>query len=526
MNHSTEITSGVANIFYKAPLPLIIGNLPFSSDFKENKDEYNYLDYYIVPQQNNILGGVLFYSEFFKDYQFIEGKYASWQWMYPFFNIPNNSTGTSYHLNPFVNDVNGCCSWIAGYQDPNTNLYPPGIGNQASFYFNFTSNKYEFGFGEDVWTYNKCYFHLPSFSLYHGYSFSYNPISVSSSNELKNLSLVGKNFKIGWQHEVMDDPSISIQMNWDDLSDENNLSKTFYTRCSNKSLDDTLDPKIYHCSFDLFNHTKGSPSNFIYNKLNILKDLDYEDDPASFNNMLGVYENNNENNLKNFLLGNIVIGDETNRDEGWFIGVNNINTNLININNIDNSYLTTTFIESNNFIPVSKSKKIIGGKKYEVNLENFNFIINFGYTWKNEVKKHLVYYLTTDDTGIFRKNRIFIIESSPGNLLNQRKFWYADLPDVEVSLSTFPKLFQLPFTLGETTFNELVFNYVNLDDEADIKDTLTFKVLGLCRENSTYNLFGIQIPKSYFQNNHEKLNQQTNVYIGYWQCPMTNEIEE
>ena len=163
MAHSTKLPIEIEqSFFYKAPVPLLIGNLPFGDDFKEKRDEYEYLHYYIVPKQGSDLYAILYYNKFYKNFTMIcKDAYdfgpLNWSKLYPHLYI----NGATYSLNPFVNDVNGACAWIKeqSYYNPYTvityqSTYDERMSSAAKVYYNFSRNQYEWGLGEDVFQYN------------------------------------------------------------------------------------------------------------------------------------------------------------------------------------------------------------------------------------------------------------------------------------------------------------------------------------------------------------------------------------
>lgn len=104
----TTISSSITNFsFYKSPVPLIIGNLPFKDNYKTSLHEWEYLDIYVVPKLQN----VLYYDHFYKKYKINVKTTDISRYMYPGFCSPGYSTA-NYVLNPFTNDVNGVCPFM------------------------------------------------------------------------------------------------------------------------------------------------------------------------------------------------------------------------------------------------------------------------------------------------------------------------------------------------------------------------------------------------------------------------------
>lgn len=130
---------------------------------------------------------------------------------------------------------------------------------------------------------------------------------------------------------------------------------------------------------------------------------------------------------------------------------------------------------------------------------------------------------------------MFIVDADPSLLFSQRKLWYADLPVTEdgwnATLPTLqpPELFRYPFYFGHygvNDFTDLEFNYINLDDEEDIKEPIIFNVLGAVRENAQQQLLGFPIKKQYIETRNTDGYKRTNAYIGYWDVPIVNFVEE
>lgn len=120
------------HMFYQIPIPLVVGNLPVG-DFKQHLHEYEYLKVYKVPAEDKCI----YWSKFHNNY--IMRNLDEVSYMFPRLEINNNY----YSLNPFMNDLNGICSWI------NENYH-----KISKIYYNTQTTKYEAGFGQDTYNYD------------------------------------------------------------------------------------------------------------------------------------------------------------------------------------------------------------------------------------------------------------------------------------------------------------------------------------------------------------------------------------
>lgn len=561
IQHTTDISNIniKQTIFYKSPTPLLIGNLPFGDDFKNKRHEYEYLDYYIVPVNGPVTyDGFLFYSKFFDNYIFLAASYASWSCMYPgiYFNA------SWYSLNPFVNDTNGACSWIPEFRYADNR--DGGLYQSSQIYYNFSKDRYEAGLGEDVWNLDSSYHLIHSKNLSNGLYDSlsdYNTVKMDyqiadSLDDLRNMPLAGnKNGKIpiSYAFKLENDDAGLVDVS--NLAKRENLYKNFKATVINQKLIDYanstnnsrfISTPVHMRMLYTATSTPMQYDQYWYERLDLIKDLDYEDDPENFEKMCGLYENNPHTSslLKQFILGSVVIGNESHRDDlGWFIGVNE---QISNYNNFLGATYTTTGgdmyeIQSTNVHIVSKKQTNAPSYDYKVNRENYtylknvNAIITLGYTWKSEEKKYLVYYFTSDTEGLYRRFRLFIVDKDPTLLFSQRKIWYADLPVDNSGMTAttvsnkIPALFQHRFYYGVYSldyFDSLTFNYINLDDEDDVKDPVVFTDLGAVRENAQENLVGFPINKKYMRNRTQAGYSKVNTYIGYWNTPIVNFKDE
>lgn len=553
IDHTTALSDLTVDIkqsiFYKAPLPLLIGNLPFGDDFKSKRDEYEYLDYYIIPVNGGVkYDGFLFYSKFLKNYLFVSYDYATWAYMYPMFY----SYEGAFALNPFVNDTNGACSWGTDLNLKNgknrVNQY-----SSAKIYYNFETGRYEKGLGEDTFNFNGTWHPLGAKNLSNGYFTSASSSKAGSMHLSYCKTLDGlRNFKydcpteesstytivdyqIGVGKYFSGDTSAAETVDFSNLADRNNLEKPYKETAISENFNNTLPSySNYQGKFkiDDSNYFNGTSLQFFYERLDLLKDLDYEDEPNKYEKICGIYENNGTSSSKNaFALGSIVIGNEQHRDDiGWFIGINNT---ISNINGFVTQYSETgqdvNRIQATNLISFLRDDY----STYSANLNNYNLVITLGYTWKAEKKKYLVYYVTKDKDkeSIYRRFRLFIVDDDPSLLFSQRKLWYADLPansegwNVSQPTTQSPELFRYPFNFryyGVNNFTDLEFNYINLDDETDKKSPVKFSMLGAVRENAQQQLLGIPINKQYMETRTFDGYKKSNTYIGYWDSPIVN----
>lgn len=127
-------------MFYQIPIPLIVGNLP-AGDFRQHLNEYQYLKIYKVPSQDRCI----YWSKFHNNY--IMKKLDDLEYMFPTIEVNSDV----YSLNPFMNDLNGICSWKHN-----------AIHKISKIYYNTQTAKYEAGFGQDVNDYDGFLYSLNS----------------------------------------------------------------------------------------------------------------------------------------------------------------------------------------------------------------------------------------------------------------------------------------------------------------------------------------------------------------------------
>jgi hypothetical protein len=540
--------------FYKAPVPLLIGNLPFGDDFKNKRHEYEYLDYYIIPNQTSNLHGILYYNKFFKNYTIICGESTNsnsvplnWSYMYPHFYIDGNV----WSLNPFVNSPNGSCVWIkeeskySPFSDSNYETNTNDTSSAGSIYYNFTSNQYEWGLGEDVHQYEGVTYQVNNANKCNGYSFNgIDPVADSNPylqtlDEVVNMKCYDLNISnlyVGFTNKLQPEfEGNESQFNFKDLTDPENFNKTFMVSTVNDS--NIVTDTHYHGKINGCKLIRGKDLaysyNYIYDRLNFLKDLDHEDEPEKYEEICGVYENNSEEAKSAFVLGSIVIGNENHRDDiGWFIGINSLVSDYRDITGSGGgSFTSSRRIQASNIIPIPLKRVSDIGIDYKYKNENYinyyncNFLYVLGYAWKSNKKKYLV---CLDYRSEFQD--FFIVDDSPEKLFSQQTqgIWKSFAYTV-FSTQRHPKLFQYPFQVDSWKFKELTFKYSKLKDyewhDDESKEPITFKIIGACRENAYENILGLNISKTDLENqfsNGQTAYTQSNTYIGYWDTPIIN----
>lgn len=534
--HSTNFVGTVyQSLFYKAPIPLLIGNLPFGDDFKNKRHEYEYLNYYIVPKINSSNEyGVLLYSKFLDNYIVLKEPLTTWAFIYPAFSINNEY----YYLNPFVNDVNGACSWIPEVKITESNVFPEQQITEGSVYysnqvyFNFEENRYELGLGENVWNLRGTYQHLHNKNLANGYTFGsdgkMNYELFSTFDAIRNKkpdTLSNSGIRIGYAWSLSGEG-----IDFENVNNRDDLDKNMTAQVINENISKSVNAQLkYALSPD------GADYYNFYERIDLLPDLDHEADPEKFDKICGVYENVALSHQ--FVMGSIVIGNTEHKDDiGYFVGINSIvsqNTGISSGRSTNHERIQAT-----NVIEIPRKRNTNPGYEDHSSsnaydwLYNANLIITLGYTVNLDKRKYLVYYMTRDSSGLYKRYRLFIVDKDPSLLFQQKKIWYADLQitsDGVPDISKPPQLFRYPFyynASGLYTFTELEFNYINLEDENDKKDPVKFTVIGACRENANQELLNIPISPANFETRDVKTYFKTNTFIGYWDTPIVNFEEQ
>lgn len=416
--------------FYKEPLPLLIGSLPFGEDFRNKKDEYEFLDVYKTI--DNDFEGIIYYSRFFKKYTFLKKENVTWQNLFPKFDLIYGV----YTLNPFINDTNGYCSWLF---DPS--YYYGGIKSDK-IYYNSEEDRYENGLGEDVVYNNGKIYTMNNNNYFNGYFGGYEYYSDEVNNNIFQISLDRnaslEDITIGDYVENVGYKKLfngNDEFDFDELTNENNFDNYFSMTLVNG------EEIINGCA--LF----GKEDYFLKN--DEVKDIDHLLNP-SIPELLGVYEN--QYTSEKFALGSWVLGNLSKEDFGLFVGVNDVYTD----------------------------GKVNGNV---INLKDKDYQVVYGYSFNTEKPKYLIYLKSESYEEPFIKNRLFISESQ-FNLTSQRKIWYTDLPiNSSTPYTGKISLFNENITIGNEVIDELRFKYINLDDPNDKKEDLVLEIIGLSRKN-------------------------------------------
>lgn len=465
--------------FYQSPVPLIIGNLPFGDSFQSSINDYEYLNVYKLIGSN--LSGTLFYSKFFNNYIILDNAQSKIENMFPAFNIGNKS----YSINPFINDVNGVCSWISFNKN-----------DASKIHFNFSSSKYEYSLGEDC-------------PYYDGLSFQINKVNYFNGAFERNIGL-------GRQINVANIEDISLF----------NLSNDYYVGSKySLTLENGLNSELIGINLTFSNTLSGNINgnllSDVYIRSNYVKDLDYEED-NEIPNILGVYIKDNSQ----ISIGSWVLGNENDKEFGYFIGVNNILSpffrNTVNLPNVSNVFEINRKTELSTY----------DMERAHVVLTEYtdDFVVLLGMTYNLDTPKYLWYLKSTynDYEEPFKMNRLFITDSFSPSLLTLKKFWYAEVP--ELSSITYAitdiKLFQSSMEINSFDIQSLTFKYINLDDEEDVNEDVELQIIGMTRKNASYNLFGLPINVDDYIDKNSIAFKNYNTFIGYWDAPVTNILEE
>lgn len=552
-----EGLSGVlsGNAFYKSPVPLLLGNSPFSDTKIKDVHQYKYQDYYKLVTGN---GNLIYYDEFCKnwnlfyvdssveisdDYKYGVGRdwesYSPSQspdcWMY--LNVsfkPNTSKfkpanfrtlkHNMFHLNPFVNDYNGICSFISNLPY-----------SSATMYYNVNTDRFEVGFGQDSFT-----------------------VSGAYLTNTDNDNLNGMKYLCGGEDKAnrFVQASRSNQDLYTDVEVQKNLFNTdyrsciqaingYFTECNSTNIaegnranfNNLIDKSNITKYVDVKTDLSGSytadvqltykDNSYIYFKTDKVPDLDYLKDDK-LDNILGVYENLSG---KQVAVGSWVIGTD-NDTFGNFVGVNDWYPPY------DTYYPESKIDNCCNCFSISDNEvddvcTLFLWDDYYQQCE-----VLLGTTYNLDSPKYLMQLRSDLFEEPFLAGRLFIIDSQIPHILKQRKLWYCDKPKelgVEITdIIGTPsdegqkcQLFKSKFVIQNQEFEELVFHYINLDDEEDIKSPITLKVKGLTRENPIKLLFGNQVINSRFNSLNQywtydktsTIHINSNVYLGHWAAP-------
>lgn len=472
--------------------------------------------------------------------------------MYPVFYTNEGP----YALNPFVNDTNGACAWSADLQERNSRNNNSTYSS-TKIYYNFTTGRYEKGLGEDTFNVNGTWHPLGAKNLANGF---YSSSSKTGSMHFSYFTTLSglRNFKydcpkeegnnyyigdyqIGVGRYLTNDTSTSATVDFSNLANRDNLDKAYKEIAISDNFNNVFSSRVTYTGKFKLDSSKSLNSSYdlqyFYERLDLIKDLDYEDEPDKYEKICGIYENNSPQDGQRavFALGSIVIGNEQHRDDiGWFIGINETISETAGFGlPTSSSGRDLNQPQASNVISILRND----ATSFQPIINNYNLIITLGYSWKSEEKKYLVYYVTkdSDQNSIYRRFRLYIVDKDPSLLFSQRKLWYADLPVDEIGwtetspTTESPELFRYPFYFGYynlNNFTDLEFNYINLDNENDTKEPVKFNILGAVRENAQQQLLGFPIPKYYMGTRSFDEDKRTNTYIGYWDAPIVNFVEE
>ena len=129
----------------------------------------------------------------------------------------------------------------------------------------------------------------------------------------------------------------------------------------------------------------------------------------------------------------------------------------------------------------------------------------------------MYYVISLNTEGKIKNKRIFLAES-----IELKKYWYCDLNFSNKNSYSVPELFNYPMKYEDNTFTELTFNYVNEEDESDVKSPITVTIQGATRQNAHEKLFECPIEVVNLIKRKSEIREKTSVYIGYWLTPVTN----
>jgi hypothetical protein len=166
-------------------------------------------------------------------------------------------------------------------------------------------------------------------------------------------------------------------VDFSNLANRNNLDKAYKEIAISENFNSVFPSySNFQGKFKLDPSTSfnNSALQYFYERLDLIKDLDYEDEPDKYEKICGIYENNGTSSYNNaFALGSIVIGNEQHRDDiGWFIGINHSISNIAGFATptpTTGQYLNK--IEVTNVIPMLRDDH----STFRTDLSNFNLII-------------------------------------------------------------------------------------------------------------------------------------------------------
>lgn len=543
-----EGLSGVlsGNAFYKSPVPLLLGNSPFSDTKIEDVHQYKYQDYYKLVNGN---GNLIYYDEFCKNwnlfyvdssvtlepykYDYGVGRRETfsvsqspdfWEYLNVSFKPNTSKFGVTtaknikhnmFHLNPFVNDYNGICSFISNLPY-----------SSATMYYNVNTDRFEGGFGQDSLTVSGAYLTNTDNDILNGLLYLCGGEDKAGrfiNSSQTDIDLQKTVFNTDYRYCIQAVQGYITECNSTNIAEENRAN--FNNLIDKSNITKYVDLKTdLSGGFTADVQLTYKENGFIYFKTDKVPDLEYLED-NSLDNILGVYENLSG---KQIAVGSWAIGTDDDTF-GNFIGVNDwyppydIYYPEAKIDNCCNCFNISDDVVDD----------VCSLFFWEENSQQCEVLL--GTTYNLDKPKYLMQLRSDLFEAPFLPGRLFIIDNEIPHILKQRKFWYCDTPrEAGADLIGTPgadnkkcELFKSKFVIQNNEYEELVFNYINLDDEEDVKSPITLKVKGLTRNNPNKLLFGNQVINSRFNslnqfwvyNNTSTIHINSNVYLGQWAAP-------
>lgn len=465
-------TSGVKCYFYENPIPLIIGNLPYNYPLGSLND-YNYKKIYTIFGNAE---GILHYSEFFNNYEILLNK-PKVDELYPKIILTNEndySSGQKFVLNPFFNDENGICSYIAEFN----------TANNSKLFYNTDIDKFEWSFGQ-------------SFPYHEGYGFSINARDLKNTNyeygsyysedELKNSS-----FATTVKFVNNDDTFNFVSLNENSPGNEGTLTSFNQDHSAYANVKIRIEDKDYILRTD------------------IIPDLDYEDDMLNVEKILGAYQNKNGST---YIIGSWVLGNDED-NVGRFIGINR-------------DYSTPESNVGDEPYPLNCFKITQDGFEKKLRLDESCYVW-YGSTYDLEIPRHIVRIRSKNLNEPYIVNRYFILEGYSKNPLDYDKFWYLDFENASsTSINSPAELFNYPMRFNSKSFEKLTFKWYNkIDDE--VRNDLEIYPIGLTRRNPLKIMFGRNSSLGINSNTSSPFKPRFNynTFIANWIAPNTQIIKE
>lgn len=448
------------NTFYEAPIPLLMGNIPFG-DFTTSGGEYHYQKYYVLSSGNyyrkyndtydtyyytSTRNAYVLYNKQFNTYVL---TFANILYFYP--NVRNitsnnNMDQGSLYLNPFVNDTTGYCSF--------QNLNNARI---KKLYYNDSTDKFQYNYGKDFYDYNKC-------------------IYINSVKDMTNIA--------GIYYPIYAGNSV-VSSNPQTYSSE----QIFYLSSGIPSSNSTVVLSAYTPSASIVysnNHYirmqfsyDNYYQNFYPNDTNLLRTNDLSD--LDGNDVCGLYcsLSGNFSTSGGLILGSIVLSGDNSSD---LIG----NTN-------------PTYNQ-----PINNDIFYIGNNNLALTPTNNNCYWLIGASYKeNQDREYLVQILTDymqsiDQNTVYKKWRYFILKGDSHNPLDYNDFWYWDPPE-NIRQSLFK---------ASTKWNNEYINEYTFTPYGEATGSITLRVAGCTKTGASVAKF------KYIQTT-------TKTYIGNWLTPQS-----